>query len=144
MHPLRLAYSTLFVISLVAFFMLWGEVGGSAHLDLMPWYLKAGLGGAAAFSFVRATAAAVARPQAWNGLTLRWSGILLSLLIACGVVTYYYHLYYEEADVESENAVTEVRLGGGPCMQRGAAEMTRRTGEGNCHRRDAETQSLES
>ena len=67
----------------------------------------------AAYSFVRATAAAASREQAWNGLTLRWSGILLAVLIACGIATYYYHLYYEETDEGDEDAVTQVQ----PCRR---------------------------
>jgi hypothetical protein len=110
MHLLRLAYSTQFVISLVAFFFLWGEVGGSAHLDMMPWYLKLGLGAAASLAFVRATAAAVAHEQAWNGKTLRWSGILASLLVFCALATYYYHVY-EDPTEEDEDVVTELQ----PC-----------------------------
>jgi hypothetical protein len=123
MHVLRLAYSTQFVVSLVAFFLLWGEVGGAAHLDLMPWYLKLGLGVAAAYSFVRATAAAVSGEQAWNGGTVRWAGILLSILVASGLATYYYHVYAEDT-ADDEDAVTQVQ----PCRRdycRPAAAVTR-------------------
>jgi len=109
MQPLRLAYATLYVISLVAFFFVWGEVGGSSHLDLMPWHLKLVLGAAAAYAFVRATAAAVAHTQTWNSLTMRWAAILLSLLISCGVATYYYHLNYEDTEEEEEEETTEVQ-----------------------------------
>lgn len=109
MHPLRLAYSTLFVVALAAFYLLWNEIAGSMHLDLMPWHVKLSLGVAAAFAFVKAVEAAVSREQAWNGRTLRWSGILLLALVFCGLVTYYYHLYYEEEGEGDEDAVTEVR-----------------------------------
>lgn len=109
MHPLRLAYSALFLLALAAFFPLWNEIGGSVHLDLMPWHLKLAFGGAAALAFVKAVAAAVSRDNAWNGRTLRWSGILLSLLVACGLATYYYHLNYEDEDDEEEESMTEIR-----------------------------------
>jgi hypothetical protein len=113
MHLLRLAYSTQFVVSLVAFYMIWGEVGGTAHLDMMPWYLKLALGLAVSYSFVKATASAVSREQAWNGGTLRWTGILVSLLFTCGLATYYYHVYEEDTDDDEEDAVTEVQ----PCRR---------------------------
>jgi len=116
MHPLRLAYPTLVLIALVAFFMLWNEVGGSAHLDLMPWHLKLALVGAAALAFIKATEAAVSGEQAWNGRTLRWAGILVSVLVACGLATYYYHLYEEDA-VDEEESVTEVRPALGPARR---------------------------
>jgi len=122
MHLLRLAYSTQFAISLAAFFFVWGEVGGSAHLDLIPWHLKLGLGVLVSYAFVKATAAAVSREQTWNGGTLRWSGILVSLLIACGLATYYYHLYAEDT-ADEEDAVTELR----PCRARTGAKWRRRS-----------------
>ena len=58
MHILRLAYTTQFLIALIAVFTLWSEVGGQGHLDLMPWYANAALGAGAALATVNATAAA--------------------------------------------------------------------------------------
>ena len=48
MHILRLAYTTQFLLALLAIFVVWSEIGGQSHLDLMPWYLKLVLGGGAA------------------------------------------------------------------------------------------------
>ena len=103
MPILRLAYTTLFLIALLATFELWSQVGGQSHLDLMPWYLKLVLGAGAAFSVVKAAAAAVAGERAWNRQTLRWAGILLALLIGCGLTSYYAHLYLEEDEQEEQN-----------------------------------------
>src|SRR5215471_13315608 len=105
MPILRLAYTTLFLIALLAVFELWSQVGGQGHLDLVPWYLNLVLGGGAAFTTVKATAAAVAHERIWNGRTLRWAGILLALLIGCGLASYYEHLY-GEGDEEQEQAVS--------------------------------------
>jgi len=105
MPILRLAYAALFLIALIAVFDTWSQVGGQNHLDLMPWYLKAGLGGAAAFAVVKAAAAAVAGDRPWNPQTLRWLGILLVVLAGCGLATYYYHVYGEQQD-EEEDTVT--------------------------------------
>ena len=103
MPILRLAYTTLFLIALLAVFELWSQVGGQSHLDLMPWYLKLLLGVGAAFSVVKAAAAAFAGERTWNRQTLRWTGILLALLIGCGLASYYAHLYLEEDEQEEQN-----------------------------------------
>jgi hypothetical protein len=95
MPILRLAYVTQFLIALIAVFTLWSEVGGQGHLDLMPWYAKAALGAGAAFATVKATAAAVSDKQAWNRRTRKWCGVLLAVLVACALATYYCHVYLE-------------------------------------------------
>ena len=96
MSNFRLAYVALFLIAVVAIFVVWGQVGGQDHLDLLPWYVKLGLGAGAALAVVKATAAAMSHEQAWNGGTLKWFGILLVLLIGCGLASYYSHLYLED------------------------------------------------
>lgn len=106
MPILRLAYVTLFLIAVIAVFVLWAQVGGQGHLDLMPWYLKLGLGAGAAYAVTRATMAAVSGPSGWNGGSLKWFGILLALLAGCGLTTYYYHLYGESDEEEQDNTVT--------------------------------------
>lgn len=102
MPILRLAYTTLFLIALLAVFELWSQVGGQTHLDLMPWYLKLVLSLGAAFSVVKATAAAMSGEKAWNRRTLRWTAILAVLLICCGLASYYVHLYGEEDDDDED------------------------------------------
>jgi hypothetical protein len=109
MPILRLAYTTLFLIALLAVFESWSQVGGQSHLDLMPWYLKLVLGAGAAFSVVKAAVAAVAGERAWNRQTLRWAGILLAFLIGCGLASYYAHLYLEEEEQEEQN-VSELKM----------------------------------
>src|SRR5664279_576968 len=96
MPTLRLAYATEYLIAVIAIFTLWSEVGGQSHLDLMPWYVKLGLGAGAALAVVKATAAAVSQENAWNGRTLKWFGILLVALLGCGLASYYCHLYLED------------------------------------------------
>jgi hypothetical protein len=108
MPILRLAYSTQFLIALIAVFVLWSQVGGQSHLDLLPWSVKLGLGLAAAYSVVRATAASVSGGRAWNGQTVRWLGLTLALLFACGYATYYAHLYLEDADDADQQADTTI------------------------------------
>jgi hypothetical protein len=96
MHTLRLAYATEFLIAVLAVYELWSQVGGQSHLEVMPWYIKLGLGAGAALAVVKATHAAVSQERAWNGGTLKWIGILLVLLVGCGLASYYSHLYLED------------------------------------------------
>src|ERR1019366_10533924 len=81
---LRIAYVCEFLLALLAITVVWGQVGGQDHLDLMPWYDKLVLTFALALVIVLGTAAAVSRERAWNG-------VAIAILIACamGVVTYY-------------------------------------------------------
>ena len=96
MPLLRLAYTTQFLIALIAVFVLWSQVGGQSHLDLLPWHVKLALGAGAAFCAVKATAAAVGGEAPWNGRTLKWLGLALVLLAACGFASYYAHVYLED------------------------------------------------
>lgn len=110
MPILRLAYTTQFLLALLAVFFLWSEVGGQSHLDLMPWYLKLVLGVGAAFAAVKATAGAVSHDRVWNAQTLRWTGILLVLLIGCGLASYYVHIYGEEDEEQDDQSLTSRAL----------------------------------
>jgi hypothetical protein len=108
MPILRLAYATQFLIALMAIFVLWSQVGGQGHLDLVPWPLKLGLGLAAAYGVVRATAASVAGERAWNGQAVRWLGLTLAVLAACGYASYYAHMNLEDTDEENPPQDTTV------------------------------------
>jgi hypothetical protein len=110
MPLLRLAYATQFLIALIAIFFLWSEIGGQGHLDLMPWYWKVLLGGGAALAVVKATQAAVNQPSAWRGPALRWLGLLLALLIACGAASYYYHMCCESDEDSDQDAGSVSRV----------------------------------
>lgn len=104
MPLLRLAYTTQFLIALIAIFVLWGQVGGQSHLDLVPWYLKLVFGAGSAFAAVKATAAAVGRERPWNGQSLRWLGVTIALLVCCGLASYYAHLNEETDDGDQPEA----------------------------------------
>ncbi|HEY1494916.1 MAG TPA: hypothetical protein VGF49_10245 [Candidatus Solibacter sp.] len=108
MPILRLAYTTLFLIALIAIFVLWAQVGGQSHLDLLPWFVKLGLGVAAAWSIVRATSAAVAGERGWNGQSMRWLGVTLAVMFLCGMATYYAHMYLEDDDEQDQPQDTTV------------------------------------
>ena len=111
MPILRLAYSTQFLIALIAIFVMWSQVGGQNHLDLLPWTVKLALGVAAAYGVVRATIASVSGDRAWNGQTVRWLGLTLALLAACGYASYYAHTNLEgDDDTEPQQDTTISRL----------------------------------
>ena len=110
MPILRLAYSTLFLIALMAVFVLWSQVGGQSHLDLIPWPIKLVLGAAAAYGVTRATAASVSGERAWNGHMVRWLGLTLAALAACGYASYYAHMNLEESDDADQPQDTTVSL----------------------------------
>jgi hypothetical protein len=106
MPILRLAYTTQFLLALIAVFFVWEEVGGPYHLDLMPWWLKLGLGTGIAYAAVRATASAVAADSARNKTTLRWCAAMLVLLLGCVLANYYCNIYGEESDEQDASDVS--------------------------------------
>jgi hypothetical protein len=115
MPILRLAYTTQFLIALIAIFVLWGQVGGQSHLDMLPWYVKLGLGVAASYAIVRGTAAAVGGERGWNGHTVRWAGVVLLCLLLCGLASYYSHMYLEddeESDPQQDTTISRMLPGG--------------------------------
>ena len=54
---LRIAYAIQFVVTLMAIFEVWAQVGGQGHLDLIPWYYKLVPACALSLATVKATAA---------------------------------------------------------------------------------------
>ena len=108
MPVLRLAYATQFLIALIAVFVLWSQVGGQSHLDLMAWYFKLAFGAGAAFAVVKATAAAVSHDHAWNGRTLKWLGIMAALLVGGGLASYYCHMYLETDEEDQQDSAYNI------------------------------------
>ena len=110
MTVLRLAYIALFILALIAVLVLWSEVGGVDHFDLLPWHIKLVLSAGAAFACAKAAAAAVAEREAWNRRTLAWCALLLALLIGCGLASWYSHLYLETDPDEDHPAAAQHAL----------------------------------
>lgn len=90
---LRIAYVIQFVLTLMAVFEVWGQVGGQGHLDLMPWYAKLLLASGVTLGSVRATAAAVESDKLRNRRTIVWLTVTAALMIAMATLTYYEHLH---------------------------------------------------
>ena len=107
---LRLAYVSEFLLALIAALMLWSQVGGQGHLDLMPWYDKLSLSVALALVTVLGTISATTHERAWNAKTFAF--LLMALLIAgaMAALTYYYHVHEEDDDEGDGTNVAGVML----------------------------------
>jgi hypothetical protein len=105
---LRLAYSFLFLLAVLAVLTLWSEVGGQGHLDLMPWYTKLACVMVSAWCCVRLTAGLVEERTAWSSRTLRWLAGLLLVATAMAAITYYYHLHEEPDQSDSDETSATV------------------------------------
>ena len=115
---LRIAYVCEFLLALLAISVVWSQVGGQDHLDLMPWYDKFVLIFALALVTVMGTIAAVSGERAWNGIAIACLAMALLILCAMGAVTYYYHVH-EDQDQDTDNtagvAYTGAQLLGRRC-----------------------------
>jgi|SRR5689334_24745754 hypothetical protein len=110
MPILRLAYITLFLIALFTVFTLWSQVGGQAHLDLLPWHIKLALAIAASYAIVRAAAAAVASERGWNPQSVRWLGMVLATLVLCGVASFYAHTNLEDTGDDGGDSTDDTSI----------------------------------
>src|SRR5450755_3999567 len=97
---LRIAYAVQFLLTIMAVFEVWGQVGGQNHLDLMPWYAKLLLAVGLSLAAVKATAAAVESDKFRNKRTVLWLSAVLAVMIAMGAITYYEHLHEPTDDEE--------------------------------------------
>jgi len=99
---LRLAYSFVFLLAVLAVLTVWSEVGGQGHLDLMPWYTKLACVMASAWCCVRLTAGLVEERNIWSRRTLSWLAGLILVAAAMAAITYYYHLHEEPDQSDSD------------------------------------------
>ena len=95
---LRIVFVSEFLVAVIAVFTAWSEIGGQAALDLMPWGWKFGLGLGLSVSLVAYSAALLLSDSLWNPRTAKWLALMLVLLLAMGVVTYYYVLQVGVSD----------------------------------------------
>ena len=105
---LRLAYALEFLIALIAVFMVWSEVGGQGHMDLLPWYIKLGCSLSLTWCCVRFTAGIVEHEKVWNPHAVTWfTGIILISATMAGI-TYYYHLHEVPEDTDEDSTQTSL------------------------------------
>jgi hypothetical protein len=100
-----------FLIAIQTIFTFWGEVGGQYHLDLMFWPWKFGLSIAGAGLIVAITANLIQNNGAVTRLALTLGSFLIVVIVAAGMVTYYYHLNEpQDQDEQSDDEPAKVRL----------------------------------
>ncbi|HLH03450.1 MAG TPA: hypothetical protein VKX25_11815 [Bryobacteraceae bacterium] len=95
---LRVVYVCEFLVALIAIFSAWSEIGGQATLDLMHWAFKLVFGAGLAAAVVAYSAALVKDEALWTMRTARWLTVIVMLLCAMGVVTYFYAQQVEAGD----------------------------------------------
>lgn len=112
---LRLAFFSEFLLAIVAVYTAWSEIGGQAVLDAMPWGWKGGLGLGLAAVLVGYSAAVCAADSLWTARTTKWLALMLVLLLAVGVVTFYYSLQVQnEPPDEQDNSAASMRSSAAP------------------------------
>lgn len=108
---LRIIFLSEFLVAVIAIFTAWSEIGGQAALDLMPWGWKLGLGMGLAVNFVFYSAAVLTSDSIWNTRSAKWLALMLVLILAMGVVTYYYMLQVENSEPGPDQENSAVSLG---------------------------------
>jgi hypothetical protein len=103
---IRLAYAIEFLLALIAVVLLWTEVGGQGHMDLLPWYSKLSCVLAFAWCCVRFTAGMVEQPQTWNRRTIGWLAGMLIIGVTMAGITFYYHLHEVPDETDTEDATS--------------------------------------
>jgi hypothetical protein len=108
---LRIVFLSEFLVAVIAIFTAWSEIGGQAALDIMPWGWKFGLGVGLAVAFVAYSAALLGGDSIWNARSAKWLALIIVLVLATGVITYYYVLQVENSDSgqDQENSAVSLR-----------------------------------
>ena len=113
-HVLRVALAIEYILALIASTVVWEEIGGQGHLDLMPWYTKLGLIGGFCWALV-GFSGSLARPGRWRTRrSVLWLCAMIVLATAMGLVTYYYHLHEPTDDEDDEDAPAAAAVLGAP------------------------------
>ncbi len=103
---MRLAYAIEFLLALIAIIVLWSEVGGQGHMDLLPWYSKLSCVLAFAWCCVRFTAGMVEQPGTWSRRTMGWFGGIILVGVTMAGITFYYHLHEVPDETDTEDTTS--------------------------------------
>lgn len=103
---LRLTFVFEFLVALVAIFTAWSEVGGQSALDSMSWFWKFGLSLLLAFAIVGYSAAITLEEGLWTLRSARWLTGIVLIVMAMGLVTYYFQLQVESGDGDESSSIT--------------------------------------
>ncbi len=107
---LRLVYAFEFLIAVIVIFTAWSEIGGQAALDLMNWGWKLGLSLGLAAAIVAYTSALVAQESIWTLRSARWLSAIIVLMVAIGLVTYYYAMQVDTGESDDNNTISMLKL----------------------------------
>jgi hypothetical protein len=107
---LRLAYAFEFLVAQVAIFTVWSEIGGQSALDLMHWAWKLGFGLLLGSAIVAYTQALVTHDSLWTVSSLRWLLSIVLLILAIGVVTYFYAVQVDAGQSDETGTVSRLHL----------------------------------
>jgi hypothetical protein len=107
---LRIVFFSEFLVAVIAVFTAWSEIGGQAALDIMPWGWKFGLGIGLSVALAAYSAALISSSSIWNARSAKWLAVMIVLLLAMGVVTYYYVLQIENTDTGQDQENSAVSL----------------------------------
>jgi hypothetical protein len=109
---LRILFLSEFLVAVIAIFTAWSEIGGQAVLDVMPWGWKGSLAFGLAAALVAYSVALMSADSVWNVRTAKWLALILVLVGAMGVVTFYYALQApNEPPEEQDNSASGLRSG---------------------------------
>ena len=107
---IRLAYALEFLVALMAVFTAWSEIGGQDALDLMHWGWKLGFSFTLSFALVAYTSTLVSQDAIWSFGAVRWLTVIVLILIAMGVVTYYYSLQERLSDSDETGNISSLSM----------------------------------
>jgi hypothetical protein len=110
---LRVAFALEFLVACVAVFVVWGEVGGQGHLDIMPWHWKLICGIGTAASIVGFSQASAERERFWHRKSVVWFVLVLAFAAVIAGITVYTHETEPIEDDESSAAHAGVTVGFG-------------------------------
>ncbi|MEB2359943.1 MAG: hypothetical protein HUU41_14290 [Bryobacteraceae bacterium] len=91
-RTIRIAYVLVFLVSFGTGLIGWYLIGGPGHFEIMGWHVKLVLGVSFAAAVTKLARACTLEDRAWNRLSLRWLGYVITLAVLMAAATYYYHL----------------------------------------------------
>jgi hypothetical protein len=103
---LRLVYVCEFLVAMLAIFTSWSEIGGQAALDLMNWEWKLGFSLLLASAIVAYTAAILESDAFWTMRSARWFSVIVLVIVAMSVVTYFYALQEDAGESDETGTVS--------------------------------------
>lgn len=106
LQRLRLVYAFEFLIAMMAIFTSWSEIGGQSALDLMNWGWKLAFSLLLASAIVAFTASIASSDSFWTLRSARWLTAIVLIIVAMGIVTYFYALQEDAGSTDETGTVS--------------------------------------